>query len=139
MYRGRERSSRCPTHLALALIVLACASCPDKNQQPPEPTDTTQHQPGSAPIDATRARELADPVARAEISRVELEHQKSNPDVELEWKDYEVTVTERPEHFVVLYQYANPNPGFELWAGHGMHFNVYVDKQTGETRMVGGE
>jgi hypothetical protein len=127
MYRGRERLPRCLTHLALAIIVLACASCPDRNQQPPEP------------IDATRARELADPVARAEISSVELEHRKNNPAVKLEWEDYEVTVTEKPEHFVVFYQYANPNPGFELWAGHGMHFSVYVDKQTGETRMVGGE
>ncbi len=106
----------------------------DQDSEQPEPQE-----PGSAAIDAARARELADPVARAEISRVEAEHEKDDPAVELEWKDYEVTVHEKPEHFVVFYRYANPDPGFELWAGHGMHFSVYVDAQTGETRMVGGE
>jgi hypothetical protein len=123
-----------PTYLVLAIVALLCTACPDKTRTPPEPPEVV-----SAPADATQARALADPVARAEIARVEAEHRKDNPDVKLEWKDYDVTVTEKPEHFVVFYQYSNPDPGFELWAGHGMHFNVYVDRKTGKTRMVGGE
>jgi hypothetical protein len=121
---------RHPTRIGIMLVVLLCTACPDRSQ-PPEVA--------SAPADAAQARKLADPVARAEIARVEAEHRKDNPAVELAWKDYEVTVTEKPEHYVVFYQYANPDPVFELWAGHGMHFNVYVDRKTGETRMVGGE
>ena len=134
----RDRLAPC-----LALLAVTLASCPDKNQKPPElqeaPAATTATQQPVAPADEAQARELADPVARAEIARVELEHRKDDPAVELAWDDYTVTVTEKPEHFVVFYQYTNPDPGFELWAGHGMHFNVYVDKKTGETRMIGGE
>jgi len=125
---------RHPTYIVLVIAALLCTGCPDKTRTPSEPPGIV-----GAPVDAAQARELADPVARAEIARVEAEHRKDNPDVKLEWKDYEVTVFEKPEHFVVFYQYANPDPGFELWAGHGMHFNVYVDRKTGKTQMVGGE
>jgi hypothetical protein len=130
--------------IAMALFyMLTLIAGVEAPEEPPENGQDSEkpepREPESAPIDATRARELADPVARAEISRVEAEHKKNNPAVRLDWKDYEVTVTGKPEHFVVFYEYSNPDPGFELWAGHGMHFNVYVDTQTGEVRMVGGE
>jgi hypothetical protein len=100
----------------------------------------TEAASGQLPVVSdTRARQIADPEARAEIARVEREHRQRDPAVRLSFADYEVTVTEKDDHFAVFYQYANPNPGFELWAGHGMHFTVYVDKESGSTRLIGGE
>ena len=141
---GMHRERLCLlTCIVLALVGLLVTSCPDRNRQPRGvahgETDAGTLGMAGAPIDAGQARKLADPVAREEISRVEAEHRKDDPSVTLAWEDYEVTVAEKPEHFVVFYQYSNPDPGFELWAGHGMHFSVYVDRKTGETRMVGGE
>ena len=125
--------------IAMALFyMMTLVASVEAPRETPE-NDQDGEQPESATIDEARARQLADPLARAEISRVEAEHRKDNPDVVLEWEDYEVTVTEKGEHFVVFYEYSNPEPGFELWAGHGMHFSVYVDRRTEEIRMVGGE
>ncbi len=90
------------------------------------------------------ARKLADPVAIADLARVEAHERKRDPAVRLRFEDYEVTVRElvragdREVH-VVDYVHTNPDVDFELWTGHGMHFSVEVGKSDEKTRIIHGE
>jgi hypothetical protein len=105
------------------------------SEGPAEAGDTTREE---GPVDAAGARELADAVARAELARVESSRREEDPAVRLPLDDYEVTLMEHQEFFVVSYRYANPNPPFTPWEGHGMHFSIQVSRGSGETRLLRG-
>lgn len=148
-----------PTPWLVLVATLALAACgttehnegttnptADQPQQDEQGTtgpgtgEPAQGEPG--PVDAARAREIADRMAAGEIRRVEQDHRRSNPDVVLRMEDYTVTAgtTEVPDPaFTFLYVYSREDPPFELWAGHGMHFSVRVNRETGEPLMMGGE
>ena len=130
-------------HIYPLFIPIALAACASNGG--PEPAAPSEPGPATeSGVSAEVARATADEAAREELERVEAEHRQRDPDVNLPLEEYEVTMTERTlpdgsEVFDFYYEFNNPEPGFEVWLGHGMHFNVQVNRRTGQAEIIGGE
>jgi hypothetical protein len=97
----------------------------------------------AAPFDPVKARQLADVLARLHIAEIQAAHRATDPRVQMALGDYKVTQTELKsddgDQLDISYEFVKAHPGFPIWLGDGMEFDVFIRKRDGQATLVGGE